>query len=65
MKIILNGKDYETKKQTIIEILKELEIEEKVMAAAVNLEVVKKENWASFNLKENDKLELLNFVGGG
>lgn len=65
MKIILNGKDYETKKQTIEQILEELKIEKKVMAAAVNLEVVKKENWASFNLKENDKLELLNFVGGG
>lgn len=65
MKIILNGKDYNTQSQTISEILKELKLEEKVMATAVNLEVVKKENWNDFKLKEDDKLELLNFVGGG
>jgi sulfur carrier protein len=35
------------------------------MAAAVNMEIVKKENWDVFKPKEDDKIELLHFVGGG
>jgi sulfur carrier protein len=38
---------------------------EKVMAAAVNMEIVKKEDWDKKTLKEGDKIELLQFVGGG
>jgi sulfur carrier protein len=35
------------------------------MASAVNMEIVKKENWNNFIPKDNDKIELLQFVGGG
>jgi len=35
------------------------------MASAVNMEVVKKEQWQSHTLKEGDKVEFLRFVGGG
>lgn len=65
MQIIVNGKTKETKAQTIKELIKELEIEEKVMAAALNMEVVKKENWATCKFSEGDKIEFLQFVGGG
>lgn len=66
MKLIVNGEEKEFEKaSSISEIIKILEIEDKVMAAAVNMNVVKKENWENFKLKENDSLELLNFVGGG
>ena len=41
------------------------QIEDKVMAAAVNMEVVKKDEWTSFIPCDNDKIELLQFVGGG
>ncbi len=66
MNLIVNGEektfDSNSTLQTIIDKLK---IEEKVMAAAVNMEIVKKEQWNSYQPKENDKLELLQFVGGG
>ena len=66
MKIIINGDnkvfDDGISLQEIITILK---IEDKVMAAAVNMEIVKKEEWKTFILKEDDTLELLQFVGGG
>ena len=66
MKIIINGDnkvfDDGISLQEIITILK---IEDKVMAAAVNMEIVKKEEWETFILKEDDTLELLQFVGGG
>ncbi len=66
MNIIINGeeKSFEGNK-TLKEIITSLKIEDKVMAAAVNMEIVKKEDWETFVPKENDKLELLQFVGGG
>ena len=35
------------------------------MAAAVNMNIVKKDEWSNFIPKDDDKLELLQFVGGG
>ncbi|MDQ7067642.1 MAG: sulfur carrier protein ThiS [Sulfurimonas sp.] len=50
---------------TIEELLKVLELEGKVMAAAVNMDIVKQDSWNTHRLKDGDKLELLDFVGGG
>lgn len=47
------------------EIITSLKIEDKVMAAAVNMDIVKKENWKEYRPVNDDKLELLQFVGGG
>jgi sulfur carrier protein len=66
MKVIINGTQKETKEQTtLLELLKELALEENVMAAAVNMQIVKQNEWDTFRLQEGDKLELLDFVGGG
>jgi len=66
MKIVVNGEIREFKSgSTLIEILKELSLESKVMAAAVNMEIVKQDSWKTHKLTDGDKLELLDFVGGG
>ncbi|NCD12129.1 MAG: sulfur carrier protein ThiS [Epsilonproteobacteria bacterium] len=65
MQLIVNGEKKESKARTIQELLDELGIEIKIMAAAVNMNVVKKELWGNFVLNENDKVEFLQFVGGG
>jgi len=66
MNIIINGETREFKSETTLaEILKELSLEGKVMAAAVNMEIVKQDKWESYVLNDSDKLELLDFVGGG
>lgn len=66
MELLING---ETKNFddnfSLQQIITDLQIEDKVMAAAVNMEIVKKDNWSDFIPKENDKIELLQFVGGG
>jgi len=66
MHLIINGetKEFEDN-QTLEYIIKSLEIEDKVMAAAVNMEIVKKDQWDEFIIKNDDKIELLQFVGGG
>jgi sulfur carrier protein len=66
MQIIVNGELKEfTENITLEELLKSLGVEGKVMAAAVNMEIVKQDSWSNYTLKEEDKLELLDFVGGG
>lgn len=66
MELIINGqtKTFE-KALSLHELIKYLNIEDKVMACAVNMDIVKKENWGNFIPQENDTIELLNFVGGG
>ena len=66
MRLIVNGeeKNFENN-SSLKEIIVNLQIEDKVMAAAVNMDVVKKDDWDNFIPKENDKIELLQFVGGG
>ena len=66
MKITVNGKELMLQDNiTIKQLLEKLKIESKVMAVAVNMNIVKQDNWDSFTPKEGDKIELLHFVGGG
>jgi sulfur carrier protein len=66
MTLIINGqeKSYE-EPMSIQQIIDNLQIESKVMAAAVNMNVVKKENWSEYMPDDGDKVEFLQFVGGG
>ena len=66
MKIKINGIEKIIPENTTIkELLSSLGILEKTMAVAVNMKIIKKDNWDKYILKENDKVEALNFVGGG
>ncbi len=66
MKLIVNGENIEIETgASLVDIMKHLNIEGQVMAAAVNMEVVKQDTWADFKPAEGDKVEMLQFVGGG
>ncbi len=66
MVLIINGEKKEFDEGTTLQnIITELQIEDKVMAAAVNMEIVKKNDWENYKPVDDDKLELLQFVGGG
>lgn len=66
MKVMINGEEKNfLESKTLQEILKELKVEDKVMAIAVNMEIVKKEKWREFVPKDGDKIEMLTFVAGG
>jgi len=66
VKLIVNGDKKEFDEDIkLLEVLEKLDLVGKVMAAAVNMEIVKQDTWQSYILKDGDKLELLDFVGGG
>ncbi len=66
MTLIINGETKEFEDSfSLQDIITNLQIENKVMAAAVNMNIVKKDEWKNYVPKNDDKLELLQFVGGG
>ena len=66
MTVIVNGNERTVEEgATLLALLQQLDLEGKVMAAAVNMEIVKQDQWDVHTLVEGDKLELLDFVGGG
>ncbi len=66
MKITINGIEKDINHDTTLKaLLEELEILDKTMAVAINMQIVKKDKWDKYVLKEGDKVEALNFVGGG
>ena len=66
MNIVVNGKNFNFDKSiSVANLLEFLKIEDKVMAAAINMEIIKKSDWKSYKIADGDKVELLHFVGGG
>lgn len=66
MDIKVNGEVREVAEgSTMLDLIRSLGLEERVMASALNMEIVKQDEWGSAVLKEGDTIELLDFVGGG
>jgi sulfur carrier protein len=66
MRVIVNGEMLEqSNAATVSELLRELHINSDRVAVEVNLAIVKKEAFSTFRLNEGDKVEIVNFVGGG
>lgn len=65
MIIKVNGKDEQINTCSIHELVEKKGIKPESVVIELNLNVVKREEWKDIQLKENDKLEILSFVGGG
>ena len=66
MKIIVNGREEILEEVTTIAGLIALkELNPNAVIVEHNYNLVKKENWSDMVIKENDRLEILRFVGGG
>lgn len=66
MQIKVNGELREINEgSTMLDLIRSLGLEERVMASALNMEIVKQDRWGDAVLKESDTIELLDFVGGG
>ncbi len=66
MQVVINGENKVLDStMSINQLLETLGIEEKVVAVSVNMDIIKRDKWGDFILKENDTLELLQFMSGG
>jgi len=65
-KIQLNGKKISIKRgESIYHLLKKLKLNNKKVAIEYNGTIVQKINYKKKFLKNNDKLEVVHFIGGG
>ena len=66
IKIKVNGKLRLIKKDSsALNIIKNLKIPLKKVAIELNQEIVDKKKLNKINLKNNDKIEIVHFIGGG
>lgn len=66
MKLFVNGESMEFENgKNIAEILEILGVESQIFAITLNAKLVKKEDYAHTILKDGDKIEMLQFMGGG
>ena len=64
--IVLNGERKEIATgQTILDLLRALNLPEERLAVEHNFKIVKRENWSQQPLSDGDKVEIVQFVGGG
>ena len=65
-KIQLNGDPYEISDGTNLnELLNELKIQKNKVAIEVNGEIVEKNKYPNLILNKDDKVEIVQFIGGG
>ena len=66
MNLIINGEDRQFDSAlTIADLLERLNMKPDRVAVEVNRELVPREHWATTQLSDDDKLEIVHFVGGG
>ncbi len=66
IKIRVNGKVKSiSEKYTMSNLVKNLKIPLKKVAIELNQEIIDKKNINKINLKKNDKIEIVHFIGGG
>ncbi|EIE3745346.1 sulfur carrier protein ThiS [Staphylococcus pseudintermedius] len=66
MEVFVNGEQQQFEEGTTVQdILDHFGIEAKRMAVERNAAVVKRSAWAKTEVQQDDRLELLEFVGGG
>tara|TARA_Y100001970_G_C13702054_1_gene587670 strand:- start:338 stop:556 length:219 start_codon:yes stop_codon:yes gene_type:complete len=66
IKIIVNGKISRIKDDlSLLSYVKKLKIPIKKVAVELNEEIIDKNKLSKFKLKNNDKIEIVHFIGGG
>ncbi len=66
IQVFINGKKKEFyNNNTLITLLDFLEIDENGIAIEINLKVIPKSQYKSTIIQNNDKIEIVQFIGGG
>lgn len=66
MNIVVNGKEQELDHSVSVkQLLQILDLKGDRVAVEVNLEIVDRQKFDDYKIKEGDKVEVIHFVGGG
>ena len=65
VRIEVNGEGRETAAATILTLIEELKLDPRKVAVELNLEIVPRSLHATTTVSDGDKIELVQFVGGG
>ncbi len=63
--MFINGEKIELKELKFTDFLKQRELRAELVALELNGKIIPRKEFESLVLKEGDKAELVNFVGGG
>jgi sulfur carrier protein len=63
--IIVNGEQKEVGPLSVLGLLEMLEIDPRRVAVELNLEILPKPDYATTVLQDGDRIEIVQFVGGG
>ncbi len=65
MRITINGKPEELQADTIMDVLKQKDIDPHMVAVELNAQIVERDRLESTNVQEGDTVEFLFYMGGG
>ena len=66
MEIILNGEKRKVSEGlTVLDLVQQLGFSAERLAVELNLQIIKREQWVTSKLKQGDRIEIVQFVGGG
>jgi len=65
MKVYINGELREVKASSLAGLIAELDLPVARIAIELNREVVRRSDWDSTMLQDDDRIEIVHFVGGG
>jgi thiamine biosynthesis protein ThiS len=66
MEIQLNGEGRELSDSlSLVDLIRELGLASERIAIELNRQIIRKPDWETTVLKENDRIEIVHFVGGG
>lgn len=66
MNLVVNGEQLNLDKDfTLLEFIESKGLKPELIVIEYNGQITTKDSWPNINLKENDHIEILRFVGGG
>ena len=65
MQITINGKPEEMQADTVMDVLKQKEIDPHMVAVELNTQIVERDRLDTTNVQDGDKVEFLFYMGGG
>ena len=65
MQITINGKPEEVQAATVMDVLKQKDVDPHMVAVELNTQIVERDRLETTNVQDGDKVEFLFYMGGG